>query len=93
MPLIDELPDLWKIDVPGRASTAQSSYDNLLKHLTMANEQKDKWPADENDAYRAVSHHVLMAVLDVPDDAKPPAAKLGGDSAMAPAACSAGATR
>jgi len=80
VPLIHELPDVWKIDVPDNISGAKL-YDNVLKHLTMANEHKDQWPADENDAYRSVAHHVLMAVLDVPDDAKAAGAHLGGDSA------------
>jgi len=80
VPLIHELPDVWKIDVPDNVDGAKL-YDNLLKHLTMANEHKDHWPADVNDAYRAVAHHVLMAVLDVPDDAKAAGAKIGGDSA------------
>ena len=26
---------------------------------------KDQWPADQNEAYRAVAHHVLMAIYDV----------------------------
>jgi hypothetical protein len=80
VPLIHELPDMWKIDVPDSVDGARL-YDNLLKHLTMANEMKDQWPADENDAYRAIAHHVLTAVLDVPDDAKAAGAHLGGDSA------------
>jgi hypothetical protein len=25
---------------------------------------KDKWPADEKEAYRAVTHEVLTAILD-----------------------------
>jgi len=80
VPLIHELPDVWKIDVPDNVDGAKL-YDNLLKHLTMANEHKDHWPSDENDAYRAVSHHVLMAILDAPDEAPAAGAKLGGDSA------------
>jgi len=80
VPLIHELPDLWKIDVPDSV-TGQKLYDNLLKHLTMANEQKDKWPADENDAYRAITHHVLMAVLDVDEHAGHGGANIGADSA------------
>jgi len=80
VPLIHELPDVWKIDVPDNIDGAKL-YDNLLKHLTMADEHKDQWPSDENDAYRAVSHHVLMAILDVNDDAGAAGAKLGGDSA------------
>jgi len=80
VPLIHELPDMWKIDVPDSV-TGQMLYDNLLKHLTMANEMKDKWSADENDAYRAVSHHVLMAIMNVDHDAKAGAAgKFGGDA-------------
>jgi hypothetical protein len=47
----------------------------------MADEMKDKWPADENDAYRAVSHHVLMAIMNVDHDAKAGATgKFGGDT-------------
>ena len=42
----------------------------------------DSWPADVNDAYRMVAHHVLMAVLDVNENAQGAAAgKLGGDTA------------
>jgi len=80
VPLIHELPDVWKIDVPDNVDGAKL-YDNLLKHLTMVNEHKDGWPSDENDAYRAVSHHVLMAVLDAPDEVPAAGAKLGGDAA------------
>jgi hypothetical protein len=81
VPLIHELPDVWKIDVPDSV-TGQKLYDNLLKQLTMANEHKDQWPTDINDAYRAISHHVLMAVLDVDESTAGAAgAKLGGDTA------------
>jgi hypothetical protein len=81
VPLIHELPDVWKIDVPDSV-TGQKLYDNVLKHLTMANEHKDQWPSDINDAYRMVSHHVLMAVLDVDESAAGAAgAKLGDDTA------------
>lgn len=80
VPLIHELPDMWKLDVPDSVD-GQKLYDNLLKHLTMANEQKDKWPTNVNDAYREVAHHVLMAVMNVEKDAQPAGAKLGADSA------------
>jgi len=53
----------WKINVPDSVDGPKLK-DNLLKHLTMADEMKDKWPADVNEAYRAVAHHVLTAVLD-----------------------------
>jgi hypothetical protein len=80
VPLIHELPDMWKIDVPDNV-TGQKLYDNLLKHLTMADEQKDQWPSDVNDAYRMVSHHVLMAILDVDEHAPAAGAKPGDDTA------------
>jgi hypothetical protein len=80
VPLIHELPDMWKIDVPDSV-TGQKLYDNLLKHLTMVNEQKDQWPSDVNDAYRMVSHHVLLGILDVDEHAPAAAAKLGDDTA------------
>lgn len=80
VPLVHELPDMWKIDVPDNVD-GQRFYDNLLKHLTMANEQKDKWPSNVDDAYRAVAHHVLMAILDVDEGARAAGAKLGADSA------------
>jgi len=66
VPLIHEFPDRWKIDVPDSYS-AEQMHDNLLKHLTMADEQKAQWPSDVNEAYRLVAHHVLMAVLNIPD--------------------------
>jgi len=69
VPMIHELPDSWKIDVPDSVSVEQL-HDNLLKHLTMANEAKDQWPADVNDAYRLVSHHILMAVLNMEDKSR-----------------------
>lgn len=63
--MIHELPDNWKIDVPDNVD-GQVLYDNLLTHLTAVNEMKDKWPADVNEGYRMVSHHVLMAVYGIP---------------------------
>jgi len=82
VPLIHELPDMWKIDVPDSV-TGQQLYDNVLKQLTTANEHKDQWPADVNDGYRAISHHVLMAVMNVDENTPTGAAgaKLGGDTA------------
>jgi len=67
VPLIHEFPDRWKIDVPD-SYTSQQLHDNLLKHLTMLDEHKDQWPSDVNEAYRLVSHHVLMAVLNASDN-------------------------
>jgi len=64
VPLIHEFPDVWRIDIPDNYS-AQQLHDNLLKHLTSFNEQKDQWPNDPNEAYRAAAHHVLTAVMNV----------------------------
>jgi len=79
VPLVHEMPDVWRIDVPDNID-GQKLYDNLLKHLTMANEHKDQWPSDVNDAYRSVAHHVLMGILDVDEGARQAGAKLGGDT-------------
>ena len=65
IPLIHEFPDSWKFDVPDQVD-GRKLYDNLLTQLTAFDEHKDQWPADVNDAYRAASHHVLMALMDVP---------------------------
>jgi len=64
----------WRIDVPDNID-AQRLHDNLLNHLTMADQAKDQWPADVNDAYRLVAHHVFMGIYDVnPTDRDIPAA-------------------
>jgi hypothetical protein len=68
VPMVHEFPDRWKIDVPDDYS-AQQLHDNLLKHLTMADEQRAQWPGDANEAYRIVSHHVLAAIMNA--DAQP----------------------
>jgi hypothetical protein len=65
VPLIHEAPDRWRIDVPNTL-TAEKLKANVLAHLTAANEQKDQWPADVNQAYALVTHHVLMALMDQP---------------------------
>jgi len=64
VPLIQEAPlGKWKINVPDSVDGPKLKA-NLQKHLSMVADMKDKWPADVNEAYRAVSHHILMAVLD-----------------------------
>jgi len=62
VPMIHEFPDRWKIDVPDDVS-AEQMHDNLLKHLTMLDEQKDQWPTDPKEAYRIASHHILAAIM------------------------------
>jgi hypothetical protein len=51
----------WKLDGQKHVDQQQLQA-NIAKHLDMVEQMKDQWPADVNDAYRAVSHHVLMAV-------------------------------
>lgn len=54
----------WKVDAPNTL-TARELRENLLNHLTYLGENVDKWPTDVNEAYRAATHHVLMAVYGV----------------------------
>ncbi len=69
--MIHELPDRWKIDVPDNVD-GQMIKDNLQKHLFALGQDAAKWPADVNEAYRLVTHHVLMAVynIDMPEPVK-----------------------
>jgi len=52
----------WRLDIPDTVD-AQKLHDNLKTTLT-ALQDTSHWPADKNDAYRAVSHHILAAVMD-----------------------------
>lgn len=63
IPMIHELPDTWKIDVPDNID-GQKLHDSLLKHLTMVDEDRANWPADKNEAYREVTRQVMMAVME-----------------------------
>jgi hypothetical protein len=51
----------WKIDLP-ESIDAQQLSQRLSDHLQMATQMKDKWPADANEAARAISHHVFVAL-------------------------------
>ena len=65
VPMIHEAPDAWRIDVPNTL-TAEKLKANILAHLTAANQMKDQWPADVNQAQAMVTQHVLMALMDKP---------------------------
>ena len=39
---------------------------NVVEHLKAAHGMKEQWPENVLDAYAAVTHHVLMAILDKP---------------------------
>jgi hypothetical protein len=75
--LIHELPDKWRFDIPNNV-TGQVIHDCLVKHVDAIGTDSTKWPADMNDAYRLVTHHVVMAVYGVDPqaaDAKPAGAR------------------
>jgi hypothetical protein len=63
VPMIHELPNSWQIDLPDNFD-GQKLQDNLLKQLTMVDEDRANWPADVNDAYRIVTRHVMEAVTE-----------------------------
>jgi len=63
IPMIHELPDSWKIDIPDNID-GQKLHDNLLKHMTMFDEDRANWPADKNDAYREATRHVMEALME-----------------------------
>ena len=65
VPLIHELPDAWRIDVPDTIDAAKLKA-NVMAHLKEAHDMKDQWPADVNQASAAVTHHLLEALLDMP---------------------------
>ena len=65
VPLVHEAPDNWRIDAPDSLD-ANKLRQNVLDHLKAAHDMKDKWPATADEAYAAISHHVLMAILDKP---------------------------
>lgn len=70
VPLIHEAGG-WKIDIPDTVDSTKLR-DNVKSALTECNENKDKWPADATEAYRAVTHKVLLSIFDKPlmDDAQ-----------------------
>lgn len=65
VPLIHELPDSWKTNVPD-SLTATRLRQSLLDHLTVVGDNVAQLPADENAAIQSVTRHILMAVLDQP---------------------------
>jgi hypothetical protein len=71
--LVSEYPNKWKLDLPDSID-GQKLKDSVLKHLTMVDEDKANWPADKADAYRMVSHHMLLAVAQSGDEGATPAA-------------------
>ena len=62
--LIHEKPDHWRFDIPNNINS-QEIHTQLQNHLTYLSQHKDQWPADENEAYRQVTHHVVAAIYNV----------------------------
>jgi hypothetical protein len=77
----------WKINIPDSVD-ANKLRDGVQGALTRCDDMKDKWPADVNDAYRAVSHDILIGIIGVSPDAQaqPAAGQLPADQGTAPAA-------
>lgn len=63
IPMIHELPNAWQIDLPDNTD-GQKLQDNLLKQITMLDEDRANWPADSFDAYRSVARHVMTAIME-----------------------------
>jgi hypothetical protein len=63
VPLVRELPEKWRIDVPDSLN-ADTLRSNLEKHLKMAQDDKANWPADANEGYLAVAHHILLGIFE-----------------------------
>lgn len=59
--MIHEMPDSWKIDIPD-AVTGQQLYTNLSKALDDLANNKDKWPQEQADAQRYITHNLMMAI-------------------------------
>lgn len=64
----------WKIDIPNHMDTGRV-YQGLLEHLTFLGENLEKWPSDRQQAAQLFTHHVMMALYDVPVEK----AQQGGD--------------
>lgn len=70
VPMIHEAGG-WKLDIPDTVDAAKLR-DNVQNALAKCQANKDQWPADANEAYRAVTHKVLLSIFDKPltDDAQ-----------------------
>jgi hypothetical protein len=75
----------WKIDLPDSID-ANKLRDDVQNALTQLGDKKDQWPSDMTDAYREVTHGVLLAIFDKPlsDSAQPAAGQLPADQGTAP---------
>ena len=71
VPLVREMPDGWKVDVPD-TETLDLLMKSVGDEVGAAVAGKGQWPADEADAYRAVAHRLMLAVMGQPLPAETP---------------------
>lgn len=64
VPLIYESGN-WRINIPNNED-ASALRQNLVDHLSAVSGGSAHWPKDEDTAYRMVTRHVLLAVLNQP---------------------------
>jgi hypothetical protein len=80
IPMVNEgtIMDAWRIDAPAHLD-GQRLQQNLMQQLQQALQAQQQWPADVNEAYLMVTHHVLVAVMDAadPQGAQPAAGQAG----------------
>jgi hypothetical protein len=69
VPMIHEAPDAWKIDVSDSIDGPKLK-NNVIAQLDAAVAMKAQWPDDHNEAYRAITTHMLKAVLEQPEVTK-----------------------
>jgi hypothetical protein len=62
VPMVHEFPDAWKIDLPDNVDGPKLKA-NLAQAMDKVLAQQNQWPADVNEAYLAVSHQVLNALV------------------------------
>jgi len=55
----------WRIDLADNVD-GPTLAKNLASHLTAIQSMQSQWPADENEGYRIVTHHILAAIQNVP---------------------------
>lgn len=63
VPMIHEMPDNWRIDVPDTL-TADRLRTNLENHLRQVHQMQAQWPTNKDQAAMAVTHHVLLAIFE-----------------------------
>jgi len=67
VPMIHEAGG-WKLDIPDSVDAAKLR-SNMLTALTDIGDKQDKWPGEVDDAYRHVTHRILLAIFDKQADA------------------------